>query len=105
MALLLGLLLGLLSAIGPFASDMYLPARQLLQAIGERVGAVQFLCASLAQMFEAKTLLYAGLALFALCRIGCALAISVRCRRSIGTFMMALTQGGGHPALSMERAS
>jgi DHA1 family bicyclomycin/chloramphenicol resistance-like MFS transporter len=81
--------LGLLSAIGPFAIDMYLPA---LPAIGRSLqaqsGAVQmsltvfFIALSLGQsiygplsdMIGRKTPLYMGLALFSVGSIGCGLA-------------------------------
>jgi DHA1 family bicyclomycin/chloramphenicol resistance-like MFS transporter len=81
--------LGLLSAIGPFAIDMYLPA---LPDIGRNlhadIGAVQmsltafFIALSLGQsiygplsdMIGRKTPLYLGLALFSIGSIGCALA-------------------------------
>ena len=84
--------LGLLSAIGPFAIDMYLPA---LPAIGRSLeaetGAVQmsltvfFIALSLGQsiygplsdMIGRKTPLYIGLALFSVGSIGCALAPSI----------------------------
>jgi DHA1 family bicyclomycin/chloramphenicol resistance-like MFS transporter len=83
----LALLLGLLSVIEPFAIDMYLPA------IGYSLEATQLLDDSLPKMFGPKPLLYAGLALFALARIGCAV-VSIR-----------LTLGGGRFAPSGERAS
>jgi MFS transporter, DHA1 family, multidrug resistance protein len=85
----LALVLGLLSAIGPFAIDMYLPA---LPAIGVALHAdvhqVQlslmafFLAFALMQivygpasdMFGRKPPLYAGIALFVVGSIGCALA-------------------------------
>lgn len=84
--------LGLLSAIGPFAIDMYLPA---LPAIGRSLqagtGAVQmsltafFIALSLGQsiygplsdMVGRKAPLYLGLALFSLGSIGCALAPNI----------------------------
>ena len=83
------LILGLLSAMGPFAIDMYLPA---LPAIGQSLGAdtqqVQlslmafFLAIGLCQLAYGplsdihgrKGPLYAGLGLFALGSIGCSLA-------------------------------
>ena len=85
----LALVLGLLSAIGPFAIDMYLPA---LPAIGRALQAdvhqVQmslmafFLTFAVSQiaygpasdMFGRKPPLYAGIALFVAGSIGCALA-------------------------------
>ncbi|MEY4563255.1 MAG: hypothetical protein RLZZ618_2532 [Pseudomonadota bacterium] len=84
--------LGLLSAIGPFAIDMYLPA---LPAIGQSLrateGAVQmslttfFLAIAVSQiiygpasdMVGRKLPLYAGIALFVVCSVGCALATSI----------------------------
>jgi MFS transporter, DHA1 family, multidrug resistance protein len=84
--------LGLLSAIGPFAIDMYLPA---LPAIGRTLdadtGAVQmsltafFIALSLGQSFYGplsdmigrKRPLYLGLTLFSIGSIGCALAPNI----------------------------
>lgn len=84
--------LGLLSAIGPFAIDMYLPA---LPAIGRNLhadtGAVQmsltafFIALSLGQSFYGplsdmigrKRPLYLGLTLFSIGSIGCALAPNI----------------------------
>jgi MFS transporter, DHA1 family, multidrug resistance protein len=84
--------LGLLSAIGPFAIDMYLPA---LPAIGHDFGAdtsavqmsltVFFIALSLGQsvygplsdMIGRKAPLYLGLGLFAVGSVGCALAPSI----------------------------
>ncbi len=88
----LALVLGLLSAIGPFAIDMYLPA---LPAIGAslraEVGAVQwsltafFLALAVGQLVYGpvsdrvgrKPPLYFGLALFAVASVGCALATRI----------------------------
>jgi DHA1 family bicyclomycin/chloramphenicol resistance-like MFS transporter len=84
--------LGLLSAIGPFAIDMYLPA---LPAIGQDLGASttavqmslmaffisvglgQLIYGPLADMWGRKRPLYFGLGVFALASIGCALAPNV----------------------------
>jgi DHA1 family bicyclomycin/chloramphenicol resistance-like MFS transporter len=84
--------LGLISAIGPFAIDMYLPA---LPDIGRNLhadtGSVQmsltvfFIALSLGQsiygplsdMIGRKAPLYLGLALFSISSVGCALAPSV----------------------------
>ena len=84
--------LGLISAIGPFAIDMYLPA---LPAIGRTLqadtGAVQmsltvfFIALSLGQSFYGplsdlvgrKAPLYAGLGLFSFGSVGCALAPNI----------------------------
>ncbi len=89
----MALVLGLLSAIGPFAIDMYLPALPAIgHSLGASVGAVQmsltafFLALALSQivygpasdMLGRKPPLYAGLALFVLASIGCALAGSIQ---------------------------
>jgi len=89
----MALLLGLLSAIGPFAIDMYLPA---LPAIGQSLradigavqmsltafflslGAGQLLYGPVSDMVGRKPPLYAGLALFALASVGCALATDIQ---------------------------
>jgi DHA1 family bicyclomycin/chloramphenicol resistance-like MFS transporter len=83
------LVLGLLSAIGPFAIDMYLPALPSIgQSLGVSMSAVQaslmafFISLGIGQiiygpisdMVGRKPPLYFGLALFALCSIGCAMA-------------------------------
>lgn len=83
------LVLGLLSAIGPFAIDMYLPALPSIgQSLGASMGAVQaslmafFIALGIGQiiygpvsdMVGRKAPLYFGLALFAAGSIGCALA-------------------------------
>ncbi len=84
--------LGLLSAIGPFAIDMYLPALPSIGAdFGVGTSAVQaslmafFVALGLGQlfygpvsdMFGRKVPLYFGLGLFILASIGCALAPSI----------------------------
>jgi DHA1 family bicyclomycin/chloramphenicol resistance-like MFS transporter len=105
----LALVLGLLSAIGPFAIDMYLPS---LPAIGRALQAdmhavqlsltVFFLSFAISQvlygpasdMFGRKPPLYAGIALFVVGSIGCALS------RDIGTliaFRFVQGLGGGAP--------
>ncbi len=81
--------LGLLSAVGPFAIDMYLPAmptiggelgasvagvQATLTAYFLAFGAAQLLYGPLADRFGRKPPLYAGLALFTLASIGCAMA-------------------------------
>ncbi|HSI56747.1 MAG TPA: multidrug effflux MFS transporter [Ideonella sp.] len=89
----MALVLGLLSAIGPFAIDMYLPA---LPAIGASlqadigavqlsltvffiaIGAGQLLYGPVSDMLGRKLPLYFGLALFALASVGCALASDVQ---------------------------
>jgi DHA1 family bicyclomycin/chloramphenicol resistance-like MFS transporter len=86
------LILGLISAIGPFAIDMYLPA---LPSIGKSMGAslhsvqlslMSFILAmSLTQLFYGplsdivgrKLPLYFGISLFGIASVGCALAPSV----------------------------
>lgn len=85
--------LGLLTAIGPFAIDMYLPALPSIRAaLHAGTGATQaslmvfFVMMGLAQLvygplsdiFGRKPLLYAGLVLFALGSIGCALANDIQ---------------------------
>ncbi|MCC2673367.1 MAG: Bcr/CflA family drug resistance efflux transporter [Ramlibacter sp.] len=85
----LALVLGLVSAVGPFAIDMYLPALPTIgQALGASPGAVQatliafFLALGAGQvvygpvsdMLGRKAPLYFGLALFGASSIGCALA-------------------------------
>ena len=87
------LVLGLLSAIGPFAIDMYLPA---LPSIGQSLGASmtavqaslmaffislavgQIIYGPLSDMYGRKPPLYFGLALFAASSVGCALAPDVQ---------------------------
>ncbi|HEY4319236.1 MAG TPA: multidrug effflux MFS transporter [Herbaspirillum sp.] len=86
------LVLGLLSAIGPFAIDMYLPALPSIgQTLGASTGAVQaslmafFISLGIGQliygpvsdMFGRKPPLYFGLVLFGLSSIGCALAPNI----------------------------
>ena len=89
----IALVLGLLSAIGPFAIDMYLPA---LPAIGSSlradIGAVQMSLTAffislgvgqlvygpLADRLGRKPPLYFGLVLFALASVGCALATDIQ---------------------------
>jgi DHA1 family bicyclomycin/chloramphenicol resistance-like MFS transporter len=88
----LALVLGLISAVGPFAIDMYLPALPSIgQALGASPGAVQaslivfFVALGLGQviygpvsdMVGRKAPLYFGLLLFAAGSIGCALAPSI----------------------------
>jgi DHA1 family bicyclomycin/chloramphenicol resistance-like MFS transporter len=83
------LVLGLLSAIGPFAIDMYLPALPSIgQSLGVSMSAVQaslmafFISLGIGQiiygpisdMVGRKPPLYFGLGLFAVCSVGCAMA-------------------------------
>ena len=85
-------ILGLLSAIGPFAIDMYLPSLPSIgKSLGADTGAVQmslmvfFIALGVGQlvygpaadMFGRKAPLYVGLALFAAGSVGCALAPSI----------------------------
>jgi MFS transporter, DHA1 family, multidrug resistance protein len=87
------LVLGLLSAIGPFAIDMYLPALPSIgQSLGASMGAVQaslmafFISLAVGQiiygpvsdMAGRKAPLYFGLVLFAVASVGCALAPDVQ---------------------------
>lgn len=87
------LVLGLLSAIGPFAIDMYLPALPSIgQSLGAQMGAVQaslmafFISLGIGQiiygpisdMFGRKPPLYFGMGLFAICSVGCAIAPDVQ---------------------------
>lgn len=88
----IALVLGLLSAIGPFAIDMYLPALpEIGTSLGAGIGPVQmsltafFLSLGVGQllygpvsdMVGRKPPLYFGLVLFALASIGCALATDI----------------------------
>lgn len=91
-SLRLVLILGLLSAIGPFAIDMYLPALpQIGASLDAQVGAVQasltafFLSIGVGQllygpvsdMLGRKPPLYFGLSVFAAASVGCALAPNI----------------------------
>jgi DHA1 family bicyclomycin/chloramphenicol resistance-like MFS transporter len=84
--------LGLLSAIGPFAIDMYLPAlpsigrtlgaddgavQMSLMAFFIAVGVCQLVYGPLADMLGRKVPLYFGLALFAVGSVGCALSTDI----------------------------
>lgn len=88
----LALVLGLITAVGPFAIDMYLPA---LPSIGGAlnasqgavqaslmvffvvIGVCQLIYGPLADIFGRKPPIYAGMALFIAGSIGCALAPNV----------------------------
>ena len=89
----MALVLGLLSAIGPFAIDMYLPALPAIgSSLGAQIGAVQmsltvfFIALAVGQPFYGpisdmvgrKPPLYFGLVLFALASVGCALATDIQ---------------------------
>ncbi|WP_066265582.1 multidrug effflux MFS transporter [Hydrogenophaga palleronii] len=89
----MALILGLLTAIGPFAIDMYLPALPNIGAsLGADVGAVQFsltafflalgfgqlLYGPISDMVGRKPPLYFGLILFTLASVGCALASDIQ---------------------------
>jgi len=86
------IVLGLLSAVGPFAIDMYLPAlptiatdlhtstaatQMTLVSFFVAFGVCQIVYGPLSDMVGRKPPLYAGLALFILGSIGCALAPTV----------------------------
>lgn len=88
----LALTLGVLSAVGPFAIDMYLPALpQIETALGASVADVQitltayFAVFGLSQLgwgpisdrFGRKPPIYVGLGIFALASVGCALAPTI----------------------------
>lgn len=88
----IALILGLLSAIGPFAVDMYLPAlpvisRSLgadmsttqlsLTAFFVSLGVGQLVYGPVSDVVGRKPPLYFGLALFVVASIGCALATSI----------------------------
>jgi len=89
----MALILGLISAIGPFAIDMYLPALpDIGQSLGAEVGQVQLtltvfflalgsgqlLYGPVSDMVGRKPPLYFGLGLFTLASIGCALTNDVQ---------------------------
>jgi MFS transporter, DHA1 family, multidrug resistance protein len=104
-----GIVLGLLSAIGPFAIDMYLPA---LPSIGHSlhadaatvqlsltvffiaVGGGQLLYGPLSDMYGRKLPLYVGLALFCLGSVACALAPNAELFL-LGRFVQGLGACGG----------
>ena len=85
-------ILGLLSAVGPFAIDMYLPAlpgiaadldtnvaatQATLTSFFLAFGVAQLLYGPIADRFGRRPPLYAGLALFAAASLGCAFAPTV----------------------------
>jgi MFS transporter, DHA1 family, multidrug resistance protein len=84
--------LGLLTAVGPFAIDMYLPALPSIgRSLGTSTGAVQLslmaflvtlglgqlVYGPLSDMLGRKRPLYFGLAIFALASVGCSLAPNI----------------------------
>ncbi len=88
----MALVLGLLSAIGPFAIDMYLPAlpdigRSLQAGVGAvqwsltafflSLGVGQLLYGPVSDMVGRKPPLYFGLLLFAVASVGCAMASDI----------------------------
>ena len=88
----MAIILGLLSCVGPFAIDMYLPALPVIaDSFGAPVEATQYTLMSFfvafgvcqlfygpaADMFGRKPPLYFGLVLFALASLGCAFAPTI----------------------------
>jgi DHA1 family bicyclomycin/chloramphenicol resistance-like MFS transporter len=88
----MALILGLLSCVGPFAIDMYLPAMPAMaKDLGAPVAATQFTLMSFfiafgvcqlfygpaSDMFGRKPPLYFGLVLFAIASVGCAFAPTI----------------------------
>ncbi len=88
----MAIILGLITAVGPFAIDMYLPALPSMgKSLGAGPGAVQmslmvfFIVIGICQLFYGplsdivgrKLPIYGGLAIFSLGSIGCALAPSI----------------------------
>ena len=88
----IAIVLGLVSAVGPFAIDMYLPAlpsigsdlsassgavQMTLLAFFVAVGAGQLLVGPLSDMIGRKAPLYAGLGLFAAGGVGAALSPTI----------------------------
>ena len=88
----IALVLGLLSAIGPFAIDMYLPAlpqigkslqadinavQMSLTAFFISMGVGQLIYGPVSDMLGRKLPLYFGLALFTVASVGCALATDI----------------------------
>ena len=88
----MAVVLGLITAVGPFAIDMYLPALPSIGgALGASAGAVQMslmvffitlgLCqlvyGPVADMYGRKPPIYVGMALFVIGSVGCALAPNV----------------------------
>jgi MFS transporter, DHA1 family, multidrug resistance protein len=86
------IVLGLLTAVGPFAIDMYLPALPAIaRSLGAdshavqaslmvfliAIGAGQLISGPLSDIYGRKALLYAGLGVFVAASIGCALAPTI----------------------------
>ena len=105
----LALVLGLLTAIGPFAIDMYLPALPMigsgldadigsvqltLTAFLVALGAGQLVFGPLSDMFGRKPPLYFGLALFAVASVGCALVDDIHTLIAL-RFVQGLGAAGG----------
>jgi DHA1 family bicyclomycin/chloramphenicol resistance-like MFS transporter len=103
------LVLGLLSAIGPFAIDMYLPAlpaialdlkadtrlvQASLMAFFVAMAISQLAYGPAADMYGRKVPLYAGIGLFAFASVGCALAGSIETLIAF-RFLQGLGAGAG----------
>ncbi|MGB7645973.1 MAG: Bcr/CflA family efflux MFS transporter, partial [Pseudomonas fluorescens] len=88
----LALLLGLITAIGPFAIDSYLPALPTLGASLQAspaavqmsltvffmiIGVCQLFYGPISDVFGRKPPIYAGLVIFAVASVGCALAPTI----------------------------
>src|SRR5580700_3712796 len=88
----LAIVLGLITAVGPFAIDMYLPAlpsiggalhaspaavQMSLTAFFITLGVCQLVYGPLADMVGRKPPIYAGLAIFTVGSIGCAFAPTI----------------------------
>jgi DHA1 family bicyclomycin/chloramphenicol resistance-like MFS transporter len=88
----LAIVLGLITAVGPFAIDMYLPAlpsiggsmhatpaqvQSSLMAFFVTLGLCQLAYGPLTDMIGRKTPIYAGLAIFTVGSVGCALAPNI----------------------------
>lgn len=88
----LALLLGLITAVGPFAIDIYLPALPTLGASLHAspalvqmsltvffviVGVCQLFYGPISDVFGRKPPIYAGLVIFAVASVGCALAPTI----------------------------
>jgi DHA1 family bicyclomycin/chloramphenicol resistance-like MFS transporter len=86
------LVLGLITVVGPFAIDVYLPAlpsmgkslnasppavQMSLMAFFITIGVCQLFYGPLSDIVGRKTPIYAGLIIFALGSIGCALAPNI----------------------------